>query len=349
MQPASISPSTQAHPQRLITVSSSTGRHPSRRGRSVKHPNIRAGAFIRIHPAAPCVLGLEPRSRGDQRCGDMRRLLLASLLSATAASAAPNVPPGYVQASDWLDRTSQPERYGPLNVLDGRDSTAWCVSGDAPASFTFGFKDIVTVDEVRVYTGDGSDRAAFKARARARKLTLTGIKEARSVRVEDKRGLQVVPLKPGLRGARFTLEVSERFPGAKDDAPVCVTDIVFYAGGKALNGTWLAPKLRYNGRLAPLLGTWFGGLKGAPHRFLSFYLDGTYSLTEEPLEGEVSTTVSGAYTLSGEKLSLDVPPHGRVTVRFPRGDSEGTRPPDASLAFDGPVAEAWGEEFRSQR
>ncbi len=279
----------------------------------------------------------------------MRRLLLASLLFATAAHAAPNVPPGYVQTADWLDRTSQPERYGPLNVLDGRDSTAWCASGESPAAFTFGFKEIVAVDEVRVYTGDGTDRAAFKARARARKLTLTGVKDARSVSVEDKRGLQSVPLKPALRGARFTLEVADRFPGAKDDAPVCVTDIIFYSGGKPLNGTWLAPKLRYNARLAPLLGTWFGGLKGAPHRFLSFYLDGTYSFTEEPLEGEVSSTVSGAYTLSGEKLTLEVPSHGRVTVRFPKGDAEGTRAPDASLEFDGPVSEAWGREFRSQR
>ncbi|GHG82553.1 hypothetical protein [Comamonas sp. JC664] len=279
----------------------------------------------------------------------MRRLLLAPLLLATAATAAPNVPPGYVQTDDWLERNSQPERYGPLNVLDGRDTTVWCVSGEAPASFTFGFKDIVTIDEVRVYTGDGSDRAAFKARARARKLTVTGVKEARSVSVEDKRGLQAVPLKPALRGARFTLEVSDRFRGANDDAPVCVTDIVFYSGGKALNGTWLAPKLKYNARLAPLLGTWFGGLKGAPHRFLSFYLDGTYSFTEEPLEGEVSSTVSGAYTLSGDKLSLEVPSIGRVTARFPRGDAEGTRAPDASLEFDGPVPETWGREFRSSR
>lgn len=278
----------------------------------------------------------------------MRSLLLAPLLLSTAASAASNVPPGYVQADDWLERKSQPERHAPLLLLDGRDTTAWCATGEDPAPITIGFKDAVTVDEVRVYTGDGSDRAAFKAHARARKFTLTSVDASRSLTVEDKRGLQAVRLSQPLPGARFILEVVDRFPGAKDDAPVCITDVVFYSGGKALNGTWLASKLKYDARLAPLLGTWFGGLEGAPEGFLSFYWDGTYRYTREPLEGGGPTSVTGTYTLSGTRLSLEVPKRGRVTLRLQKGGEEGTRSPEASLEVEGPLAEEWGREFRGK-
>lgn len=278
----------------------------------------------------------------------MRSLLLAPLLLATIASAASTVPPGYVETSDWLERKAQPERYGPLNLLDGRDTTAWCSTGDSPAPITIGFKDAVTVDEVRVYTGDGTDRAAFKARARVKKLTLTSVDAARSLKVEDKRGLQTVTLSQPLSGARFILEVADRFPGADDAAPVCITDLVFYSAGKALNGTWLAPRLKYDARLAPLLGTWFGGLDGAPESFLSFYMDGTFRYTREPLEGGGPTSVTGTYTLSGSKLSLDVPKRGKVAARLQQGGEEGVRVPEASLAVEGPLAEEWGREFRGK-
>ncbi|NMO23474.1 discoidin domain-containing protein, partial [Pyxidicoccus fallax] len=268
-------------------------------------------------------------------------------LLATPAAAS-NAAPGYAETTDWLERQSQPERYTPLNLLDGRDTTAWCATGEDPAPITIGFKDAVTVDEVRVYTGDGTDRAAFKARARVKKFTLTSVDASRSLTVEDKRGLQVVRLSQPLPGARFILEVVDRFPGASDDAPVCITDLVFVSGGKALNGTFLASRLKYDARLAPLLGTWFGGLEGAPESFLSFYLDGTFRYTREPLEGGGPTSVTGTYTLSGSRLSLDVPKRGKATARLVKGGEAGTRSPEASLEVEGPLAEDWGREFRGR-
>ncbi|MCP3104398.1 discoidin domain-containing protein [Myxococcus sp. K15C18031901] len=278
----------------------------------------------------------------------MRRLPLALLMLASAAPAASNAPPGYAQASDYLERERQPERYAPLNLLDGRDTTAWCATGDTPAPVTIGFKDVVTVDEVRIYTGDATDKAAYKAHARARKLILTSLDTARSFKVEDKRGLQNVPLSPALTGNRFTLEVVERFPGAEATAPVCVTDIVFYSGGKALNGTWLAQRLKYDARLAPVLGTWFGGMEGAPDRFLSIFVDGTYLFSHEPLEGAEPTTVTGTYTLSGTRLTLDVPKQGKATVKWVRGDSGDGARTGGTLELEGAPAESWGRVFRNQ-
>ncbi|HZI11533.1 MAG TPA: hypothetical protein VE153_14215 [Myxococcus sp.] len=279
----------------------------------------------------------------------MHRLPLACLLLATAASAASRAPPGYAQAPRYLDQERQPERYVPLHLLDGRDTTAWCSPpGEGPARVVIGFKDLVSVDEVRVYTGDGTDRAAFKAHARAKKLTLMVLDAARALKVEDKRGLQAVPLNPPLLGARFILEVVDRYPGAKEDAPVCLTDLVFFSGGKPLNGTFLAPRMKYDARLAPLLGTWFGGLEGAPDRFLSFYVDGTYHFTREPLEGGGPSSVTGTYTVSGTRLTLEVPRRGRVTVRLRRGEPEGGQTPGATLEVEGPVPEDWGQAFRGQ-
>ncbi|WP_141329951.1 discoidin domain-containing protein [Myxococcus sp. AB025B] len=275
----------------------------------------------------------------------MSRLPLALLLLSSAAPAASTAPPGYAQASDYLERERQPERYSPLHLLDGRDTTAWCATGTPPAAVTIGFKDVVTIDEVRVYTGDGTDKAAYKAHARAKKLTLTTVDTSKSLKVEDKRGLQVVPISPAMTGNRFTLEVPERFPGTAEDGPVCVTDLIFYSGGKALNGTWLAPRLRYDARLAPLLGTWFSGLEGAPDRFLSLYVDGTYRFAHEPLEGGEPSAVTGTYALSGSRLTLEVPRRGKVTLRLQKGGSDEA---GATLEPEGALAEEWGRGFRGQ-
>lgn len=274
-------------------------------------------------------------------------MLLASSSSALAAPPPPSV--GYAQADDYLDKGTRPQRYTPLNVLDGRDATVWCAS-DAPEArprMTIGFKGVATVDEVRVYTGNGSDREAFKSYARARKITLQGKDGARSFTLEDKRGVQLVPLSPPISGGWFTLEVTDTYPGAEPEIPVCLTDVVFYAGGKPLNGTRLAPVLKYNARMAPLLGTWFGGLEGAPDRFLSFFVDGTYRFVHEPLGGEEPTVLTGAFSPSNSRLSLELPKKGKLSVRFSREEAEGPAG-GHTLILEGDLPDEWKIPFRSQ-
>jgi hypothetical protein len=271
------------------------------------------------------------------------------LAAAPAALAAPPPSVGYAQGGDYLEKESNPGKYTPLNVLDGRDATVWCApEGEgAPASMTIGFKGVATVDEVRVYTGNGSDREAFKSHARAKKLTLEGKDSARNFTLEDKRGLQTVPLNPPVTGGWFTLEVKDVFPGAEPQIPVCLTDVVFYSGGKALNGTKLAPVLKYDARQAPVLGTWFGGLEGAPDRFLSFYVDGTYRFTLEPLGGEEPTVVTGSYTVSSSRLTLELPKKGKVSVRFTRAEAEGPAG-GYTLTLEGDLPDEWKQPFRSR-
>src|SRR4051812_7994397 len=96
---------------------------------------------------------------------DRRRLWAgASLLTLVPLVAWAAPPVGYAQATGCYKRETRPSLYQPLNMLDGREVTAWCSrSGDHLADvLSFGFKGTAKVDEVRVYTGNGFDDATFK-------------------------------------------------------------------------------------------------------------------------------------------------------------------------------------------
>jgi hypothetical protein len=278
--------------------------------------------------------------------------VLASLLVFASAprvqAALPPLSVGYAQAADYLDKDTRPQVYTPLNVLDGRDATVWCASDKqgTRALMTIGFKGVASVDEVRVYTGNGSSRDSFKSYARAKKVTVEGRNGARNFTLEDKRGLQTVPLNPPISGGWVTLEVVDTYPASEPEIPVCLTDVVFYSGGKPLNGTKLAPRLKYDARQAPLLGTWFAGHEGAPDRFLSFYVDGTYRFVHEPVTDE-PTVLTGGFTTSSTRLSLELPKKGRISVKFTRAEAEGSAG-GHTLTLEGDLPEEWKTPFRTQ-
>src|SRR4051812_32198402 len=104
----------------------------------------------------------------DQRCLWALGGLLT--LAALPAAAAPSV--GYAQATGYYKHDTRPSLYQPLNMLDGREVTAWCsrTADHLQDILSFGFKGTAKVDEVRVYTGNGFDDATFKQFGRAKKL-----------------------------------------------------------------------------------------------------------------------------------------------------------------------------------
>ncbi|MBF5042542.1 hypothetical protein FGE12_09025 [Aggregicoccus sp. 17bor-14] len=277
----------------------------------------------------------------------------AASVPSAAPSAAVRAPAGvgYAQVRDYYQREEKPGRYGVLNLLDGRELSAWCTPGpdtlDVPV--TVGFKDSVTLDEVRVFTGNGADEKSFQGTSRAREFSLESANGARRFSVADQRGLQTVQLNPPLSGARFTLWVLDQYPSQDPEAPVCVTDVVFVSQGKALNGPWLAPRLKPDARVAPLLGTWFAGYDGAPDRFLSFYFDGTFRYVAEPFEDAAGKrNVVGSYAVSGTHLTLELPKRGKVRLALRREAREGG---GEQLRLDGTAPEgleALREPFRSQ-
>ncbi|MFL5319499.1 MAG: discoidin domain-containing protein [Myxococcaceae bacterium] len=274
-------------------------------------------------------------------------IALFALLPLTAFAAPPAV--GYAQATGYFKKDSRPTLYQPLNLLDGRESTAWCSPTGDPLSekLTFGFKGPVKIDEVRVYTGNGFDESTFTDFARAKKLSIKGPTGGNNFAVADQRGLQAVALNPPLEGAQFTVEVLDVFPAEDIDQPACITDIVFYSDGKPLNGSWLTPKLKYDKATAPLLGTWFAGSEGAPDKFLSFYFDGTYRYVYEPYDRpKDAKTITGEYDVSGSRMTLSVPNKGKVSAGVNREKKGSDGDVVRTLKLDGDLPEELKQTFR---
>ncbi len=273
------------------------------------------------------------------------RLLLPLVLPAGALAQAPI---GYAQATGYFKKDSRPTLYQPLHLLDGREATAWCTPTSDPLDdhLTFGFKGPARIDEVRIYTGNGFDDAAFAEFSRAKKIVIKGPTGAQTLTLADQRGQQAVALNPPLQGQQFTVEVLDQFHAEDPQAPVCITDIVFYSEGKALNGPWLTQKLKYDRAQAPLLGTWFAGSEGAPDRYLSFYFDGTWRFVYEPWDpAQKGESFGGEYDGAGNRLTLESG-KSRSSLRIKR--TEGGAGEGRTIQLEGDVPGELKQTFRDR-
>lgn len=265
-----------------------------------------------------------------------------------SALGAPHI--GYAQSSNYYKKESRPTLYQPLNLLDGREITCWCSTSSDPLAETlvFGFKELARIDEVRIYTGNGFDDRTFQDFSRAKKIIVRTPNGARSMVLADHRGLQAFSIDPPLVAAQFRLEIVEEYPAEDPEMPVCLTDVIFYSEGKALNGAWLTRQLKYDKNQAALLGTWFSGAEGAPDRFLSFFFDGTYRFAFQPFdEAQKPKSFSGRYHASAGSLALEIPGKGRVKARTvrerqPQEPGKATR----TLTLDGELPDDLKQPFR---
>jgi hypothetical protein len=282
---------------------------------------------------------------------DMNRLAcLTSILLPALSFASPQI--GYAQATGYYKQDSRPTLYQPLNMLDGREITSWCsASADVFAeTLTFGFKGVATIDEIRIYTGNGFDDRTFQEFGRAKKLVIRSISGAQTLTVSDRRGLQAVLLRPPMSGLEFTMDIADQYPAEDPEMPVCITDVVFYSEGKALNGAWLTQKLKYDRNQSPILGTWFAGPEGAADRFLSFFFDGTYRFAYQPYDPEAKAhSFAGSYEASSSRLNLEIPGKGRSTVKLRRETKE--KPPGnvrRTLLLEGDLPDELKQAYRDR-
>jgi len=217
---------------------------------------------------------------------------------------------GYAQATGYFKKDSRPTLYQPLGLLDARDVTAWCSPTSDPLNdhLTFGFKSDVKIEELKITTGNNFDEHTFAEFGRAKKLSLKGPHGGQTFTLQDQRGPQSVTFNPPLEGARFTLEILDQYAPDDLEQPVCLTDVVFVSEGKPLNGNWMTTKLKYDKHVQSVLGTWFAGYEGNPHHFLSFFYDGTFRYTFEPVDDKAGKpkTVEGGYEITGSKLTFDL-------------------------------------------
>ena len=253
-------------------------------------------------------------------------------------AAAPAV--GYVQATGWFERASNPAHYQPLHLVDGDLKTGWCSSGgDALAeTLTLGVGASVGVDEVRIATGNQADTNAFHTFARPRKFVLRTEGRASTFSVADTEGLQSVKLDVPLQGTFFSLEVLDVEPADDPAMPACVSEVQLVSHGKPLANP---PKklLGWNAGRSALLGTWYAGDEGSPDRSLSFFVDGTW-LSRTVVYGEPThpKTVSGPWGLDKQGLWMKAPSAGKAAVQpiqETKADARGK--PRSTLQLSGPV------------
>ncbi len=274
------------------------------------------------------------------------RLAIVVLAGFTGNALAAGV--GYAQATGYFKKDTRPTLYQPLNLLDGRDATAWCTTTSDPLNelLSFGFTGPLKIDEVRITTGNNFNEATFNEHARAHKLVFKNGKQTQSFALEDKRGLQVLYFDKPWTTARVTIEVTDQFPAEDPDAPVCLTDVVFVSEGKVLNGPWLTTKLKYDKSIAALMGTWFAGYEGGPDRFLALNYDGTFRYSYEPYDVAKSQpkAIEGAWDVSGQRLIFDIAGK-KSAVKFSKdaAKKEGA----FLLTFDGELPADLKGPFRS--
>ncbi len=269
------------------------------------------------------------------------------ILFPTLVGAAPQI--GYAQATGYYKQDTQPMVYQPAHLLDGRESTSWCSPSADPFEETlmFGFKGVTTIDEIRIYTGNGVDDPTFQEFGRAKRLVIRAAHGAQTLSLRDQRGLQAIALRPPLTGIEFTLEILDQYAAEDPTMPVCLTDVVFYSEGKPLNGPWLTQKLKYDPNLTPLLGTWFAGPDGAADRFLSFFLDGTYRFTYEPYDPNAKgLSFGGSYQALSSNLLMEIPGRGKVAVTPLQERTEPSSGNRRTLVLEGDVPEEIWQLYR---
>ncbi|HVE83198.1 MAG TPA: hypothetical protein VND93_10145 [Myxococcales bacterium] len=280
---------------------------------------------------------------------------LAALAAVRPAAAAPGV--GYATSPSYYKKEARPTLYQPLNLLDARELTVWCSRGsdaqDDPIQF--GLRGPATIDEIRVYTGNGTDDDTFSEFSRAKKLSLKSPTRGTIFTVADQRGLQAVTLNPPLQGEQFTLEILDAYTADDPESPVCLTDVVFYSDGKPLNGSWMTQKLKYDKSRAQVLGTWYAGYKGAAERYLSFFFDGTYRFLYEPFEkkrGKSERSSGGEYEVRGSTVVLQIPGKGRIAGKLSqtkagKADEFDDTPASRGITFEGrDVPDDFKQPFR---
>lgn len=257
-------------------------------------------------------------------------------------------PVGFAQATGYYKKDTRPTLYQPLNMLDGRDATAWCSTTSDPLNdqLSFGFNGVTKIEELRISTGNAFDQHTFEQFARARKIVIKSGKQSKTIELEDKRGMQAISIEPPLSGARFTVEVLDQYPAEDPEAPTCLTDMVFVSDTKPLNGPYLTSKLKYDKSVAAVMGVWFAGYPNTPDRFLTFNFDGTFRYTYEPFDTTRSQpkTIEGSYDVTSSRLVLQTGGK-RYVVKYSKDPAKkGTQ---LVLSLDGDLPEDLKGPFRN--
>lgn len=239
--------------------------------------------------------------------------MAAALLAPALALAAE--PLAYVRASSQNGRSKSARDHHPLNLLDDDQATVWCEGADGVGEseeIRFYFKKPQRIDRIVVAPALDSGRKVDVVRVS------DGVS---SVKIPISDLIVEQPLRRPMRGKTFTVTIEQvggpNANSALTDDVACLADVLLYQGKRLFGGRLPANKLRYNTMRDQVLGRWSGEPFGAPEKFLTFALDGTWEWNFEPLLEGTKERVTGEYRFRGNRLLMRIGETGRwADMRF---------------------------------
>jgi hypothetical protein len=221
----------------------------------------------------------------------------------------------YLRASSQLDRDTHASKYHPLNLVDDDPSTSWCEGADGLGEgeeIRFFFKKSQKIDRIIVGPSDTTGRLIEEVKVS------DGIN---SVRIRLRGVYAEMTLKRPLAGTTFVVTI-ELVGGPNKNAPhgpdvACLSEVLLFWKKRPFGGRMPLSRLRFNEHRDHVLGTWNGEPLGAPERFITFSLDGTWAWKRVPLLGGKTVRRTGEYRFRGSRLLMRQGETGRwADMRF---------------------------------
>lgn len=212
---------------------------------------------------------------------------------------------GDVAYVEWSRaEADEPKRWG-YAAFDGDENTAWCSGPDGVGDvLTLGFVGDQKVDEVGLVVGARQKGELDKSRSRVRELEVSDGRTKQLLVFKDKPELQSIKIKPALDSQRMTFAVQNVHVGEGRTAPVCIAEIVLRHRGAALTGDTIQGTIRSLPRSRqPLLHLWIDQV-GAPERYLTLGMDGSFLWVYEPILEGKRARLQGTWSVAGNKLAF---------------------------------------------
>jgi len=226
-------------------------------------------------------------------------LLLFTPLSASAAEVL------YVKSNGDFQARSHPGRYSALNMLDDDPSTVWCSSGTGKgAEIEVVFSEKAHIEKMSMATGNQKSDATYQSFNRVRRMAVSEGDMVHTVELEDKPGSQTLRFDPTLASDRLVLKLKAGYRGS-GKRHTCISDIIFYKGGRPLNGKQLRGHIKKSKKVLSFLDTWVSGPDYARDRELVFGVSGTCRFLYIPNDlQETAMRRTGNWRVEGENPAI---------------------------------------------
>lgn len=198
------------------------------------------------------------------------------------------------------------------NAFDGRENTSWCSAGDPINEvLSIGFIGDQEVTELGLIVGAVNKGQLDKSKARVRVLEVSDSRTKLELTFRDQPELQMQKFQPPLDSPKITFRVRSVYQGTERGDPVCISEIRLKNGASSITGEVLGRDIRsLSASKQALLNLWLD-VPGAPERYLTLGLKGSFLWSYRPnLEGK-RATARGTWTGKGNWITL-TPTRGKA-------------------------------------